>query len=246
VQNVDVQFAGYLPTVSAVADYTWQSNQAFQSLTEVTQGWTFGFLGSWAVFDGFETKGRVMQARAQLEQSVNNYNDGVRQIILDVQEAISNLQTALETVQSQEASVVQATEAFRLAQERLDAGAGTQLDVLNAQTQLLTSQTNVLTARYDYITALAQYNLALALDAQYEEIFDDPLSTSERKRFTKVTDPTAPQPALPRRLRNEDPISGFAANAPDAPVATPTPTPTPTASRGDGKSVKKARVPGRR
>jgi len=243
-QNVNVQFAGYLPTVSAQADYTWQNNNAFESLTEVTAGWTFGFVGSWAIFDGFETKGRVMQARAQLEQAVNNYNDGVRQIILDVQEAISNLQTALETVQSQEASVLQATEAFRLSQERLDAGAGTQLDVLNAQTQLLQSQTNVLTARYDYITALAQYNLALSLDAQYEELFDDPLNPNERKRFAKITDPTAPQPPLPRKLRDQDPISGFAANAPDAPVATPTPTPAPSSS--DGKSVNKARVPGRK
>lgn len=242
-QNVNVQFAGYLPTVSAQADYTWQNNNAFESLGEVTSGWTFGFVGSWAIFDGFETKGRVMQARAQLEQSVNNYNDGVRQVILDVQEAISNLQTALETVQSQEASVLQATEAFRLSQERLDAGAGTQLDVLNAQTQLLQSQTNVLTARYDYISALAQYNLALSLDAQYEELFDDPLNPNERKRFAKITDPTATQPPLPRNLRDQDPISGFAANAPDAPVATPTPSPTPSS---DGKSVSKARVPGRK
>jgi outer membrane protein TolC len=243
-QNVNVQFAGYLPTVSAQADYTWQNNNAFESLSEVSTGWTFGFVGSWAIFDGFETKGRVMQARAQLEQAVNSYNDGVRQVILDVQEAISNLQTALETVQGQEASVLQATEAFRLSQERLDAGAGTQLDVLNAQTQLLQSQTNVLTARYDYITALAQYNLALSLDAQYEELFDDPLNPNERKRFAKITDPTAPQPPLPRKLRNQDPISGFAANAPDAPAATPTPTPTPASS--DGKSVSKARVPGRK
>lgn len=244
-QNVNVQFAGYLPTVSAVADYTWQNNQAFQSLGEVTQGWTFGFQGSWAIFDGFETKGLVMQARAQLEQSVNNYNDGVRQVILDVQKAISNLQTALETVQSQEASVVQAAEAFRLSQERLDAGAGTQLDVLNAQTQLLLSQTNVLTARFDYIAALAQYNLALSMDAQYEEIFDDPLTPNERKRFAKITDPTAEQPRLPRQFRDEDPITGFSPNAPEGPVAIATPTPTPATNSGKS-AISGGRVPGRR
>jgi outer membrane protein TolC len=240
-QNVNVQFAGYLPTIAGTADYTWQSNPAFSSLSEVNQGWTFGFQGSWAIFDGFETKGRVMQAKAQLEQAVNNYNDGVRQVILSVQEAISNLQTALETVQSQEASVVQATEAFRLSQERLDAGAGTQLDVLNSQTQLLQAQTNVLTARYDYIQALAQYNLALSLDAQYDEIFDDPLTPSERKRFTKVTNPTAMQPPLPKKLRKQDPITGLAANAPEGgPVATPTP------SNSDGKRVTRPKAPNRK
>ncbi len=235
-ENVKVQFAGYLPTVSATAGYGWQNNTAFQNLGQVTRGWTFGFQGSWAIFDGFATKGRVQQANAQLEQAVIAYNNGVRQIILDVQQAISNLQTALETVQSQEASVVQAGEAFRLSQERLDAGAGTQLDVLNAQTQLLTAQTNVLTARYDYINALAQYNLALSLDAEYEEVFDDPLAAGERKQFRAITNPTAPQPPLPRQFQGQDPIAGFAPNAPPTPPPTPTPAPAAKSAGGTESS----------
>jgi outer membrane protein TolC len=213
-ENVHVQFAGYLPTVSATADYTWQNNQAFHSLGEVKQGWTYGVQGSWAIFDGFSTAGKVQQAKAQLQQAAINYDNSVRQVILNVQQAISNLQTAEQTLTSQEASVVQATEALRLAQERLDAGAGTQLDVLNQQTQLLQAQTTVLQARYDYLAALAAYDLALSLDAQYEETFDDPLTRHERKRFAKTTNPTAPQPALPGKLKNQDPISGLAVNAP--------------------------------
>ncbi len=84
--------------------------------------------------------------------------------MLDVQVAISNLQQAQETIDATTASVVQATEALRLSRERLDAGAGTQLDVLNAQTQLLTAQSNVLQARFDYIAAVASYDFALSLD----------------------------------------------------------------------------------
>jgi outer membrane protein TolC len=235
-ENVNVQFAGYLPTVSATADYTWRSNPAFNTLSEVTQGWTYGFQGSWAIFDGFETAGLVQQAKAQLQQAAINYDNSVRTVILDVQQAISNLQTAEQTLTSQEASVVQATEALRLSQERLDAGAGTQLDVLNAQVQLLQSQTTVLQARYDYLAALASYDLALSLDAQYEETFDDPLTHGERKRFKQATNPTAPQPPLPGKLRNKDPIAGLSVNAPDPYVgpqkgrdgkAAPTPTPKP-------------------
>lgn len=213
-ENVKVQFAGYLPTVSATADYTWQSNPAYHSLSQVTQGWTYGFQGSWAIFNGFETSGLVQQAKAALQQAAINYDNSVRTVILNVQQAISNLQTAQQTLTSQEASVVQATEALRLAQERLDAGAGTQLDVLNQQTQLLQSQTTVLQARYDYLAALASYDLALSLDAQYEETFDDPLTHGERKRFAKATNPTAPQPPLPGKMRNQDPIAGLAVNAP--------------------------------
>jgi outer membrane protein TolC len=217
-ENVKVQFAGYLPTVSATAGYIWENNQAFQSLGEINQGWTIGFQGSWAIFDGFETAGRTAQARAQLEQSVINYDNGVRQVILDVQQAISNLQTAKETIESQEASVVQATEALRLARERLDAGAGTQLDVLNAQVALLQAQTTVLQARYDYISATADYDLALSINAEYPESFADPLTPREQKKYQVVTAPDAPQPPLPKKLRDADPIQGLAANAPPQPT----------------------------
>ncbi|HEY8904174.1 MAG TPA: TolC family protein, partial [Chthoniobacterales bacterium] len=213
-ENVHVQFAGYLPSISATADYTWQSNPAFHSLSEVTQGWTYGFQGSWAIFDGFDTAGKVQVAKAQLQQAAINYDNQVRQVILNVQQAISNLQTAQQTLTSQEASVTEATEALRLAQERLDAGAGTQLDVLNQQTQLLQAETTVLQARYDYLAAEAAYDLALSLDAQYEETFKDPLTSRENARFHKVTMANAPQPPLPGKLRNQDPISGFSQNAP--------------------------------
>lgn len=213
-ENVHVQFAGYLPSISATADYTWQSNPAFHSLSEVTQGWTYGFQGSWAIFDGFNTAGKVQVAKAQLQQAAINYDNQVRQVILNVQQAISNLQTAQQTLTSQEASVTEATEALRLAQERLDAGAGTQLDVLNQQTQLLQAETTVLQARYDYLAAEAAYDLALSLDAQYEETFKDPLTSRENARFHKVTMANAPQPPLPGKLRNQDPISGFSQNAP--------------------------------
>ena len=104
-----------------------------------SSGWFFGATGTWNVWDGGATYGRVTQAKAQLMQSKNNYDNGIRQVVLDVQQAISNLQQAQETIDSQTASVVQATEALRLSKERLDAGAGTQLDVLNAQVQLAPS-----------------------------------------------------------------------------------------------------------
>ncbi len=245
-QNIRVAFSGYLPVLSATSGYVVRSNTAFHSLGEITQGWTAGLQGSWAIFDGFETAGQTAQARAQLEQAAISYDDSVRTVILNVQQAISNLQTASETLESQQQNVVQGTEALRLSQERLDAGAGTQLDVLNAQVALLQAQTTVLQARFDYISALAQYDLALSLDAQYSELLDDPLAAKERESFARITDPTAPQPELPGDLKDKDPIAGLAANAPGT---TPTPPPTqamreaiekPKSNRG------KAFVPGRR
>lgn len=220
--NVSAQFAGFLPTINATAGYQTTNDLSSMNLSDAVGDWFFGATGTWPVFDGGATAGRVKQARAQLDQSKINYDNAVRQVILDVQQAISNLQQARETIDSQTASVVQATEALRLAQERLDAGAGTQLDVLNAQVQLLQSQTTVLQARYDYIQATAQYDQALSLDTNYEETFDDPLTTQNARRFRKITADGRPQPPLPGRMKKEDPIK---------PILEAAPSPTPRAKK---------------
>ena len=238
--NVTVQIAGWFPIVNANAGYQFTNDLGSQDLSNTVGGWFFGATGTWNVWDGGATYGRVSQAKAQLMQAKNNYDNGVRQVVLDVQQAISNLQQAQETIDSQTASVVQATEALRLSKERLDAGAGTQLDVLNAQVQLLQAQTNVLQARFDYIAAMASYDLALSLDTQYVELFDDPLvrplnpqalNRSERRQFQRVTHPEKPQPKLPRAFRKEDPVP---------PILQPAPSPSPAP-----KQKKKKTPPGR-
>ena len=204
--GVDEQFAGYLPQINARVRQTNDSNSMTSNLTNMVNGWFFGVSGSWAVWDGLLTYGNVKSAKARLQQAKINYDNGVREVILQVQQSISNLLQARETVDSQEASVVQGVEALRLAKERLDAGAGTQLDVLNQQTSLLQSQTFLLQAYYDYIRGIAEYDRALSLDTRFQDIFDDPLSKPQAKRFNKINASDRPQPKLPRQFRKDDPL----------------------------------------
>ena len=228
--KVNEQVAGYLPVIKARAAQTNTSDMMTSNLSNVVSGWFLGINGSWALWDGLLTYGNVKQAKAQLDSSKINYDNGVREVILQVQQAISNLLEAKETVDSQEASVVQGVEALRLSQERLDAGAGTQLDVLNQQTSLLQSQTFLLQAYFSYIKGIAEYERALSIDTRYEEFFDDPLTRPEAKRFKNLNNPDRPQPKLPRALRKSDPIKPII-------EATPTPTPDP---KGQGTPTAKA------
>lgn len=232
--NVNVQFAGFLPTISATAGRDLTNNLNSMNLSNSVSDWFFGATGTWAIWDGLATAGKVQQAKAQLKQASINYDNSVRQVILNVQQAISNLQQAKETIDSQEASVVQGMEALRLAQERLDAGAGTQLDVLNAQVSLLQSQTFVLQARYDYIAALAQYDQALSLDTQYQDNFDDPLTPSMAKKFNQLNEPGRPQAPLPRAMRSSDPLK---------PILDPSASPTPKPGKPSKKAAKPTPTP---
>lgn len=217
--KVNEQAAGYMPTIRARVAQTNNSDMLTSKLSNVVSGWFFGINGTWPLWDGLLTHGNMKQAKAQLDSSKINYDDGVREVILEVQQAISNLLQAKETVDSQEASMAQGVEALRLSQERLDAGAGTQLDVLNQQTSLLQSQTYLLQAYFSYIKGVAEYERTLSLDTRYEEFFDDPLTRPEAKRFQNLNNPDRPQPKLPRAFRKSDPIK---------PILEPAPSPSPT------------------
>ena len=230
--KVNEQAAGYLPTLRARVAQTNNSDMVTSKLSNVVSGWFFGINGTWPLWDGLLTHGNMKQAKAQLDSSKINYDNGVREVILEVQQSISNLLQAKETVDSQEASMVQGVEALRLSQERLDAGAGTQLDVLNQQTSLLQSQTYLLQAYFSYIKGVAEYESTLSLDTRYEEFFDDPLTRPEAKRFKNLNNPDRPQPNLPRAFRKSDPIKPIL-------EAAPRPIPTPKAkSNPPAKTIK--------
>jgi outer membrane protein TolC len=109
----------------------------------------------WSVFDGLLTRGKVTQARAQLEQAKIDYADTRRGIELEVRQAYSDYLQAVELLEAQKKTVDQAVESLRLAGVRFNTGTGTQLDVLSAQTALTDARSNEIQALYDYNVAIA-------------------------------------------------------------------------------------------
>jgi outer membrane protein TolC len=175
-EQIKVALAGYKPQFNANAGYEVANSELSSNLDNTVNGWFFGVTGQWNLFDGLKTYGRVKEARASLEASGITYEDSVHQVELEVQQAYANLQTARETIRSGQKTVEEAREALRLAEERLAAGAGVQLDVLNAQVQLTTARSTELQARENYNTALAEFDRVTATDTVYGETFDDPLT----------------------------------------------------------------------
>jgi outer membrane protein len=200
VENITVQAAGFQPTVTADVGLEQRSAGISNNLRDTVQGWFLGVQGSWNIFDGLLTYGKVKQARAQLEQSKVTYDDSVRQVELEVATAVSNLRQAAQTVDSAQTGVNVNLEALRLADERLAAGTGTQLDVLNAQTQLTTARSNLVQAQFSYISAVAAYQQATATETKYNDTFDDPLA-----RPATLTKDEAQKAARARRVSPLDP-----------------------------------------
>ena len=103
-----------------------------------------------------------------------------------MQQAYSNLQQNRELIQSQEKNVEQADEALRLAKARLDAGAGTQLDVLNAQVQLLTAQSTRLQALFGYNSSLAEFDRVTGAQSVYTESFNSLAPRATRSKIYRT------------------------------------------------------------
>ena len=192
--QVGVARSGYFPQINATAGEEFRSSPLTDNIRAARSGYIFGATGSWAIWDWGATYGRVKQARAILEESKATLDDDVRQVELEVQQAIANIVQGRELVKATEKSVEQAAEALRLATARLDAGAGTQLEVLDARTQLTTAQSNRLQALYTYNAAVAEFDRATATEIKYSTCLDEPGTRRQLRTAGKPTPAPKPTP----------------------------------------------------
>jgi outer membrane protein len=119
---------------------------------------------TWSLYDGNRTKGKVIEATALYERAGVELDDAGRRIELEVRTAYSNFIEADEVLKSQEKVVEQAEEALRLARARSEAGTGTQLDVLSAQTALTEARSTQIQALRDYSVARARLERAIGIN----------------------------------------------------------------------------------
>jgi outer membrane protein TolC len=153
--------SGRLPSVQAFAGWGWRNSSLSTDLRDDVDGWKVGVQMDWYIFDGFATRGKVTQAKAAHEKSLVELDDTGSKIELEVRTAYSVFIGASEVLESQKKVQEQADEALRLAKSRADAGSGTQLDVLSAETALTEARTTQIQAQYEYAVAVAKLERAI-------------------------------------------------------------------------------------
>jgi len=155
----------YRPSVQAFGGYGWRSSQSSDDPGRDVSGWNAGLQLNWDNFDGLLTRGKVDEAKALDKKAEYDVEDASRRIELEVRSAYSNFIEAKEVLESQKKVVEQAEEALRLANARADAGTGTQLDVLSAQTALTEARSTQVQALHDYAVARARLERAIGNSA---------------------------------------------------------------------------------
>lgn len=155
-EAVKVAKSGAKPAVHGFVGYGARNSSFTRDLSDEKSGWFAGAQLTWDLWDGDLARGKVAEARAALEKAEETIRETDRSISLEVRTAWSNLEESREVLESQKKVLEQAEEALRLAKARTEAGSGTQLEVLDAQTALTESRTTQIQALRDYSVARAR------------------------------------------------------------------------------------------
>lgn len=116
----------------------------------------YGFVGvnlSVPIFQGFRKKYQVQQAQLTLETTQNGFRALEDAINLELKQAYTNLQNALEVLESQKESMALAEEVARVTRIKFQEGVGTNLEVVTAESSLREAQTNYYVSLYDAVIA---------------------------------------------------------------------------------------------
>jgi len=150
------------PNLLGSASFSYK--RPFSSEDEWKTDWSFTFLVSVPIFDGFLSKSKVSQARSDLRQLDIVENQERDLIKLEISQAISDLNLAKENIISQEENIKQAKESLRIAKVQYQQGMLTNLEQMDTELALTVAETNYLQALSDYLIAKAKYEKAVGKD----------------------------------------------------------------------------------
>lgn len=145
----------YLPTLAGIGSYNYdQPNmRVFPNQEAFTGTWYAGLSLNWNITDLFTNKNKVKETKYGIDKvstSINQVKEGIQ---IEVNEDYNNYKLSLQKIEIATKSVTQATENFRVEQNKFNANNTTATDFLNANALLVN-------AKISLSTAIANSNLA--------------------------------------------------------------------------------------
>ena len=127
---------------------------------EGIRGWAdgsaLGFNFTWNLFDGGAAKAAAKQSIIDRKIAESRFEELRNQVRREVEQAFFGLEASFKNISTAELGVEQAKEALRLARLRFQAGVGTQLEVIQQETDLTRAEDNLLTAIIEYNRSLSE------------------------------------------------------------------------------------------
>lgn len=155
IQNVK---AGYYPSLVGLATIGVNSAASqignLGNFSEKNRYAPYGFIGlslNVPVFDGFQKKFKSQQSKLTLQKVSQGMKQLENAIDLELEQANISLANAQSNLNIQKRNLKLAQEVVRVSKVKYRQGAGSNLEITNAESSLKESQTNYYSALYDFI-----------------------------------------------------------------------------------------------
>lgn len=150
--------AGYLPSIGLQLQRgALAGANDFDQVLDPNGSWfAYGSIGlgvNWSVFDSFTKRYRVQQKQLELQKVENNIYDFGKAINLQTNQAQISLRSSYETMKNQEMTLQLSQEVLEVARKKYAAGVGSNLEVINAESEYRQAQANYYNAVYDLLVA---------------------------------------------------------------------------------------------
>ncbi|PRY04611.1 outer membrane protein TolC [Pontibacter ummariensis] len=156
--------AGYLPKLFLNSRYGYlAAGNEFGQVSNLNNWLEFGYVGGQLqvpIFDGLRKHYQIQQAKLALENTKFGFETLRQSIDLELEQASAELTNALDMLDAQRENLELAAEIARVAKIKFQEGVGSNLEVVNAETDLREAQTNYYAAMYDAL--IAKVNLEKA------------------------------------------------------------------------------------
>lgn len=140
-----------LPALDATASIGGGGGNSDLFRIHTTNDVSAGLRLSVPIFDRFQNELLMREQELQVETQRVQLQQDLQGIRSDIAKAENNVRAANQALDASDRALRSAEESLRLAEERLKVGAGTQVDVIVAQSQVETARTNRVNAKYNFV-----------------------------------------------------------------------------------------------
>lgn len=140
--------SNYLPTLSGIGSYNYdQPNmRVFPNQETFTGTWYAGVSLNWNLTDLFTNTNKIKESKFSIEKVATSINQVKEGIQIEVNADYNNFKLAQQKIEIAKKAVTQATENFRVEQNKFSANNTTATDFLNANALLVNAKINLTTA----------------------------------------------------------------------------------------------------
>ncbi len=149
-----------IPTLVAFGSYQKNAQRTTFDLFDKGDWFETSLIGlrlSVPIFDGNARRAKIQKVKYDIEKTKNSLEQLEQNIDFDVQNARTNMKSAIATIDNQKQNITLAEKVYNTTKKKYESGLGSNQEIYTAQTELKVAQNNYYSALYDAVIAKIDY-----------------------------------------------------------------------------------------